>query len=238
MNKIEVISASNAEKLEIYGPQLTETYKVAFAGEPWFEVSKCAEEQCAVGFTPLEAGGCCESCEQELVEAYSTEELLAGWKRILEDEGGFMEVALTDEYPQRATLARPTTPDELFERKYQDVPAMEEFLARVLPKDFVWIEDTFANRQRQPNGNLKNRKETFERIGEFYGRPTLATRTLSEAIVASTVKCEKARLATYLGSARAGALTIATAFKNPGYSLPTAPDRRTLLVVKNSQTQQ
>lgn len=232
MKRIEYITAENAKRVTEIGPALGETYKIAFAGPPWYEVSRCQNQECIEEFSSLIPGAACTGCSSDLVEAYDATELTAMWRQMVEEDEACMEVAFDGDYPQRATLARPTAADELWQRKYSAVPAMRNWLDKRFGDDkFVWIEDTFADRSRQPTGNLKDRRETLERVAAFYKDLQIATRTLSPAIVAATVRAKPAATAVYLGTERVGGDIVNEAFSNPGYSLPEVPDMRTLLIV-------
>lgn len=234
MKNLEIITAENAERIEEIGADLAESYKVAFAGPPWNEVSRCVSDNCIIGLSSLEAGCECPECQAVLSPAYDTNELVESWVTMVREEDALLEVAFTEGLPQRATLARPTNPRELYERKYSDVPEMALVIPRLLPSSFVWIEDTFANRIRVPKGNLRQRGETIGRIASFYGDSTIATRTLAEQIVAATLRDNLASTSVYIGTNGAGREVMNNAFDNPGYKLPGVPDRRTLLVIKNS----
>lgn len=234
MNNLEIITAENADRLEQFEDDLVAAYKTAFAGSPWFEVSRCDSDVCREQLTSLEVGTDCPGCGQCLSEAYQKDELLDEWWGQLLMKNALMEVALLDGKAQRATLARPTNPNELFYRKYWNVLQMEEPIKRLLPDNFVWIEDTFADRKRQPTGNLKNRGQTLDRIAQYYGGATIATRTLSEQVVAATLRDKRANTAVYIGSKGVGSKIVNRTFDNPGYELPSVPDTRTLLIIKNS----
>lgn len=232
MSNLEVITRDNKDRIQVIGGDLARIYKIAFAGPPWYEVSKCASSNCAEQFSASDPGQPCVSCGEITEPAYTAEDLIGSWQRII-DEDGYIEVDYLDGLPQRATIARPTNPDELFDRKYATVPAMRDVLGIILPEQFVWIEDTFADRKRQVTGNLVNRGATLKRVSEYYAGLQIATRTLSEAIVAATVRDIKTGTVAYIGSEGVGASTVNTYYNNPGYSLPTVPDRRTLLNVKS-----
>jgi hypothetical protein len=231
MNNLEVITAQNASRLDQIGLELAETYKTAFAGPPWNERSRCPEAVCSMGFTPAEPGCSCNACGGRLVEVYNATDLLDRWKQMLNVENAYMEVAYDFGLPQRATIARPTNPDELFDRKYAGQLVMKDWLNKKLRSELVWIEDTFANRERQPTGNLTNRGRTLSRIAAYYGGLTVATRTLAPQIVASTHRDLGAYSTVYIGSEGVGREIVNDSFTNPGYALPTVPDTRTLLVV-------
>jgi hypothetical protein len=230
MSKLELITVNELGRIEEIGPELAATYKIAFAGPPWNEVSRCINAGCSVSYLAEEAGCNCQCCGKPTVEAYSTDQLIENWQEDLR-EGGIIEVAYLNGDPQRATIARPTNPSELFERKYQVVTEMKDWLANRLPSELVWIEDTFANRDRQATSNLAQRGQTLKRVADYYGGMQIATRTLSEAIVASTLRDLRGVTATYIGGQGVGSSIVNSAFGNPGYDLPTVPDRRTLLRV-------
>lgn len=232
MINLEILTATNVDRIREIGPDLAKTYQVAFSGPPWFEVSRCGAADCIVGLSSLAIGGSCLDCGSNLEEAYPAEELIGSWRGMLTGDDAFMEVSYEQDLPQRATIARPTTPEELFKRKYADNPAMEEPLKKLLPNEFVWIEDTFANRERKATGNLADRGETIQRIREYYDVMTIATRTLSEAVVAATLRDCPAKTAVLLGSEGVGKEITNRTFENPGYALPNVPDRRTLMIIK------
>lgn len=230
MSKLEIITSKNVDRINDIGPSLANTYRVAFAAEPWNEASRCQNTKCIIEFCADEPGCDCPSCGNPTKEAYSTDQLVSNWQENLRDSG-LIEVAYLGSEPQRATIVRPTTAEELFERKYQNIPEMRDWLSTRLPDEFVWIEDTFANRQRQPRGNLNERGVTLRRVADYYGGMQIATRTLSEAIVGSTLRDLKGQTAVYIGSNSVGSTLVSNAFSNPGYQLPSVPDRRTLLRV-------
>ena len=229
MKNLETIDGQSVSRLESFGTDLAEAYKVAFAGSPWFEVSRCCEETCDIEYQELAVDTSCPDCSSTLVEAYNAEELVRAWRAIIEDENAMMEVALQDGVPVRATIARPTNPAELFERKYAQIAEMEQWRADNLPSEFVWIEDTFANRNITPSGNLATRGRTLGRIAAAYSGLQIVTRTLAPAVVRATVRDVGANTDIYLGLDAAGVLEA-----DGARSIGEAPDRRTLLRVEGS----
>lgn len=235
----KIITVTNPDEnwceIERYEDDLTAMYQDDFARPPWNEVSRCDNYLCdEYRELSSDSVGCpCSGCSLALGQAYPKDELADEWVGTVINANGFMEIALGDDgTPQRATLARPTTLDQLIERKYWNVPAMRDALPEILPERLVWIEDTWANLKKKPNGNLKQRGETIARISEFYGGLTIATRTLAEQVVAATVRDCRKNTAVYIGEKGVGRAAVNRAFNNPGYSAPTVPDRRTLIVVK------
>jgi hypothetical protein len=227
MKSTEILTGERgARRLDDIALPLAEVYKAAFAGEPWYEASRCMADGCPVGFCPDTPGAPCAGCGGELAEAYETDELAAAWRRMITSEDAMMEVGYTDDGPVRVTLARPTTPRELFERKYSDVPAMEAWTAENLDRELVWIEDTFADRNKQPRGNLKDRGRTLGGIALRYGGLAIVTRTLAPQIIAATLRDVPESTSLFIGTEGAGS-TI------PGVrQAGNVPDRRTLLNVK------
>ena len=234
MNNLKIITAENADKLTLYEDELVEVYKVAFAGPPWFEVSRCDTDDCSTQLTALDVGSDCPACGSCLGKAYRKDELLDEWWGQLLMKNAFMEVILLDGRAQRATLARPTTPDELRYRKYWNVPEMERPIKNLLPTAFVWIEDTFADRTRQATGNLKNRGQTLDRIAQYYEGAVIATRTLAEQVVGATLRDKRENTAVYIGTQGVGRAIVSRTTMVPEPELPTVPDARTLLIIKNS----
>lgn len=221
-----LIDKTNINILEEIGDDLAGVYKYDFSIAPWYEKSKCATESCSVGFSAEEPGNSCDECGGCLDEAYNSRELIEQWKSLLLEQDGFMEVALDDGLPLRTTIARPTTPRELYERKYSNVDAMQVWLDEVVPSELVWIEDTFADLKRSPRGNLRNRAKTLGRIATQYGGLQVATRTLSPAIVRATVRDLPEQTDVYVGSLGVGIEQTPGARKAGG-----VPDRRTFLVI-------
>jgi hypothetical protein len=231
MSEVITIRSGDENRLQNLSEQLAGVYKVAFAGDPWYEVSRCLDESCfqLQGFSRKEVGSTC-SCGDCLVDAYNALDLLEGWMDVLRQDG-IMEVKLNeDSDPIRVTIARPTNPAELYQRKYSNVPLMEDWLKSVLPEELLWIEDTFADRVRSPTGNLSDREETFELLEKEYGLP-IATRTLAPAIVRATLRDRLPRTRVWVGSQMAGSSVVNEAFNNPGYPLPRLPDTRTFMLI-------
>lgn len=227
MRNREILTGERGgRRLDDMAAGLTDVYKAAFAGEPWYEVSRCPAEECPVNFCADPAGLPCVDCGNELVEAYEAEELAAAWRQMITDEDAMMEVGYLGSAPVRVTLARPTTPEELYARKYADVPAMERWTGENLDRKLVWIEDTFADRRLQPRGNLKDRGRTLGNIALRYGGLAIVTRTLAPQVIAATLRDAGTSTAMFVGTEGIGDVM-------PGArTVGSVPDRRTLLAVK------
>jgi hypothetical protein len=227
MKNREIITGEQgSRRLNDIATPLANVYKVAFAGEPWYEVSRCANLECTESFSMTDSGEPCIGCGDNLVEAYETGELIAAWRRMIVDEDAMMEVGFVDGVPVRVTLARPTTPGELYTRKYANAPAMEEWVNENLDQELVWIEDTFADRAKQPTGNLKDRGRTLAGIALRYGGLAIATRTLAPQVVAATLRDVSENTDLFVGSEGVGGAMSGARTKQ------TVPDKRTLLNIK------
>lgn len=227
MKNREILTGERgSRRLDGIAALLTDVYKAAFAGEPWYEASRCMTDDCPVGFCSDAPGTPCAGCVNELVEAYDAEELAAAWRRMITDEDAMMEIGYMGGEPVRVTLARPTTPAELYARKYADVPVMKRWTSENLDRELVWIEDTFADRRRQPRGNLKDRGQTLGNIALRYGGLAIVTRTLAPQIIAATLRDAAENTDLFIGTEGVGSAM-------PGArSVGNVPDRRTLLSVK------
>ena len=226
MKNREILTGERGgRRLDDIAEPLADVYKSAFAGEPWFEVSRCVAESCPVGFCPDAPGVPCKSCGSELQAAYDAGELAAAWRQMITSEDAMMEVGYLDGRPVRVTIARPTTPAELFTRKYADVPEMRQWTDENLDRELVWIEDTFADRSRQPRGNLKERGRTLAGIALRYSGLAVVTRTLAPQVIAATLRDAGDMTDMFIGSQGVGEAI-------PGArGVNSVPDRRTLLRV-------
>ena len=208
---------------------LADVYKSAFAGEPWYEVSRCMTDGCSVSFCPDSPGTPCGACGNELQEAYEASELATAWRRMITDEDAMMEVGYFDGQPVRVTIARPTTPSELFTRKYAGVSVMEQWIDENLDRELVWIEDTFADRNRQPRGNLKERGRTLANVALRYNGLAVVTRTLAPQVIAATLRDAGGMTDMFIGSEGVG-VAISGARR-----VDSVPDRRTVLRVAQGE---
>ena len=69
------------ENVEQFYSEVVPVYQTAFAGEPWFEVSKCADrervQRCVGGLSSLPLGQLCELCGNYPIRtAYEKDELI------------------------------------------------------------------------------------------------------------------------------------------------------------------
>lgn len=233
MGRIEITPASIG-RFDDIAEDMARAYQTAF-GDPegWNEISKCINESCTVGYCGEQVGDLCSGCGGVLIEAYDADELAAGWRNMVLDEDAFMEVALNKGgRVTSATIARPTNPSELIKRKYADDPIMAKWADATLPPKFTWIEDTFANRELQPSGNLARRSETLAAIALRYGGNDIVTRTIAPEIIGAT-----ARDAGLLTDMYVGTRGITGNREAQMRSVGRVPDWRTVLVIDGRRKQ-
>lgn len=223
-----IIDQTNRNELIKIENQLAPIYKEAFAGPPWNERSKCVDDACDTDYSSSCPGELCVACESVLEDAYAKDELIEKWRAVV-DENGLIVVKMDNDSPQSITMARPTMQAELYERKYSDVPEMNQWLSQNLTDRFVWIEDTFADMKRQPSGNLKDRGQVLAVIALQYSGLQIATRTLAPAIVSATGRDVGMFAQIYVGSDGVDG-PRGDMYKN----ISTVPDRRTVLTVDGS----
>jgi len=166
-------------------------YQVAYAGNPWYEVSKCADTEktrrCAGGLSSLALGQTCEICGNSPSEAaYKAEELIKTFKEVAErrpstwytEEG---EVGLT-----LAAFAWTATPLVIANEKYSDVPAMKDWLSDNFgSNNLLWLDEIFADLEKSPSGNLANFKQMCLTMAKSLECQTIAFRTKNERLLSS-----------------------------------------------------
>lgn len=105
---------------------------------------------------------------------------------------------------------------------------MSVWAERNLPDKLVWIEDTVADRDRSPRGNLSERGQTIGAIAAYYGGLTIATRTLQPPIIRATLRDCGSITDLYVGELGVGAGMVQDARRSGS-----VPDRRTLLSIRS-----
>lgn len=176
----------------LYG-QIVPTYQEAFAGEPWYEVSKCADEiqRCDGGLSSLQIGSTCTTCGNcPSKPAYEQQELESrfdalGSSRptswyVEQDEVGSVTLA---------AVAWSATAEAIAVEKYLDVPEMTEWLrSAVGQSQIMWLDEVFANRKLRPNGNLRNFGEMVMGLASRLNNTTVAYRTIAPQMTKAPVR--------------------------------------------------
>lgn len=194
-------------------------YQRAFAGEPWFEVSKCVSEdatnRCESGFSPLNVGEFCTKCAlRTKQEAYPLDQLSESLAERLRYPGA----RLYREYDQDSRLLLAAIfwedkPSGIAQKKYADVPKMQAWLGSSLPDEqLIWLDEIFADKTLRPNGNLWNFPNLVSDVFEASSCQRMAFRTINKGLLAKS--CE----------------IPGTSILNPGV----VPDRRSFVLIERS----
>jgi len=183
---------SNPETDEIDYWEIVPVYQAAFAGEPWFEVTKCVDEmdpkRCTGGLSPLSVGESCDVCELKPARpAYEAAELTQRFKSIEKTRKTMWYFERSGEVLGLAGLAWIADARRVAAEKYADVPTMKDWLLeQVGESDFIWLDEVFANRQVRPSGNLKNFGAMCLGFAERLNTDRLAYRTISPQMIAAS----------------------------------------------------
>ena len=169
--------------------EIVPAYQSAFAGDPWYEVSKCADvrRRCIGGLSSLAVGQLCNVCDKRPERpAYETEELIGRFESIAIDRPVDWYVENFNERIAVAAIAWSATADKIAQEKYADVPEMREWLFELLgDEEFAWLDDIFANSEVRPKGNLRNFGSMCSGFMDRLGVDMLAYRTINPRMVAA-----------------------------------------------------
>ncbi len=204
--------------------EIVPAYQTAFAGEPWYEVSKCIDEsqRCAGGLSSTALGATCEMCGKCPVRpAYERDELI---DRFESDAATRPTIWYTEESKNGLTLAAiawEATPQKIAQEKFGDVPEMAIWLTDTLgDSPIVWLDDIFANRTIKTSGNLRNFGLMNSGFMEQMGNDTLAFRTINKKMLAASKRDFGAEATIFEKEAKRPELRV--------------PDRREFVVIKNT----
>ena len=135
----------------------------AFAGEPWYEVSQCADlvlpQRCQRGYSSQEVGQCCETCEQRITEpAYNEPELRQEFEEHARD---YPTVWYVEELESGIALGGFASLHEnastLIESTYsRNGTTMSSQLDQVVGGGVAWLHELFADTNIRASGNLRN----------------------------------------------------------------------------------
>ena len=119
----------NEDEIAPYYQEITAAYVAAFAGKPWYEVSKCPNPSqqtpdCTGGaYCRMASGDFCGICEQRITEpAYTPDGLVDGWRQLyrqVERPIWYLE-RVADEKVALAALAWRTDAEQLGRLRYAD----------------------------------------------------------------------------------------------------------------------
>lgn len=171
----------------LYG-EIVPAYQVAFAGEPWYEVSKCADQlrRCVGGLSSLAVGVSCKLCGScPALPAYEADELVNRFNDLATSRPTTWYVEQNDQGVTLAAIAWKANSAVIAGEKYSDAPQMTEWLDEELGSDDVmWLDEVFANKNLKPKGNLQNFGKFVTGMAEMIGLQTVAYRTIEPRMIA------------------------------------------------------
>lgn len=171
----------------LYG-EIVPTYQAAFAGEPWYEVSKCVDQlqRCVGGLSSVAVGVSCELCDRcPILPAYEVDELVNGFNNLATSRPTTWYVEQNSQGVTLAAIAWKAKLTVIADEKYSDVPEMAEWLRGELGSDEVmWLDEVFANKDLKPKGNLQNFGKFVTEMADMLGSQTVAYRTIEPRMIA------------------------------------------------------
>lgn len=177
--------------------EIVPAYQAAFAGEPWYEVSKCADQlqRCIGGLSSLAIGTTCELCGNcPNRPAYETDELVERFEALAASRPTAWYTEQNGDGLTLAAVAWRATPSVIAKEKYADVPEMKDWLSdyfstplkraaqkvgiRTREPQIMWLDEVFANKQIKPKGNLRNFGKFVIGLAEMLEAELVAYRTI------------------------------------------------------------
>lgn len=166
----------------LYG-EIVPAYQAAFADEPWYEVSKCADEQqrCIGGLSAVAIGSMCTVCEMcPSRPAYETDELIGRFDTVAALRPTAWYVEQNEDGLTMAAVAWQATLSVIAEEKYSDVPGMSDWLNTILGNnEIMWLDEVFANKALKQSGNLQNFGSFVKGLAMQLDAEIVAYRTIS-----------------------------------------------------------
>lgn len=169
-------------------------YQEAFAGEPWYEVSKCADnadiQRCIGGFSSLSIGTCCGLCGERVTRpAYEVDELKARFSKLASSRPTAWYVEENQLGTTLAALAWKADVQTIATEKYADVPEMFDWMREQFgTSSIMWLDEVFADRNKKPKGNLQNFSLMCYGLAQKLDTDIVAYRTIAPAMIIAPVK--------------------------------------------------
>ena len=182
------------EEVKSLYSRIVPAYQKAFAGEPWFEVSKCEDSsgqmRCVGGFSSLTVGSVCKKCGNCFARpAYEDQELVNKFKLLDETRPTAWYLEASNVGTTLAAIAWVAEPARVAKERYPDNPDMEFWMTDELGRNSIgWLDEVFANKTLKPSGNLKNFYAMCVGFARILGVNTLAYRTINEHMTAATIR--------------------------------------------------
>lgn len=175
----------------LYG-EIVPAYQAAFAGEPWYEVSKCADrlQRCVGGLSSIAIGTSCELCGNcPNQPAYEADELVERFEALATSRPTAWYTEQSESGVTIAAIAWTATPNTIAIEKYQDVPEMKDWLETTLgTDDIVWLDEVFANKALKKTGNLSEFGYMCKGLAKRLDNQALAFRTINPAMTRASVR--------------------------------------------------
>jgi hypothetical protein len=174
--------------------EVVPVYQSAFAGEPWFEVSKCVDsstiQRCAGGFSPLPIGAVCELCGScPSRPAYEKDELIGKFELIARTRPTAWYMEKGNLGATLFALAWIKEPFSIAKERYPDVPEMKSWMVDKLgTTPLMWLDEVFADKTKKPKGNLRNFSDMCRGLARRLQMDTIAYRTITPQMVAAPVR--------------------------------------------------
>ncbi len=174
--------------------RVIEPYQRAFAGAPWYEVSRCADRQvpqrCLGGLSQTALNSLCGTCSTTPDRpAYEAEELIERFTTLEQSRPLYWYAEETNNGIAAVSLAWTATPETIATEKYANDPDMKPWLENTLDKqEIVWLDEVFADKTVRPNRNLANFKAMCDGYRERFDNPVLAYRTISKAMTRAALR--------------------------------------------------
>lgn len=175
-------------------PSVIPVFISAFAGEPWYEVSKCADDmriqRCASGLSAVAVGELCNVCEiAPSSPAYTYDEVKESFDEYAQ---GPPTVWYTEEIETGLALAGFASREQrqtLMKGVYRKSPDMDAWLgAKIGDQEIAWVHEVFADHSRRSKGNLVNFRSMCEGFSERLDTASLAYCTINPRMVSAAVR--------------------------------------------------
>jgi hypothetical protein len=180
----------STEEIRPMYDEIVPAYQSAFAGDPWYEVSKCADSQkrCVGGLSSLALGSMCTVCNEIPTElAYKASELTERFEAISATRSTVWYTERTEAGLALAAIAWEATAATIAKEKYANVNKMADWIQNQLGDEpIVWLDEVFANRNLRASGNLARFNAMNMGFMERLNNKTLAFRTINKRMINAT----------------------------------------------------
>jgi hypothetical protein len=238
------LTGLTTDKREIWHgqPDLVPAYQHAFAGDPWYERTKCVSPDpplspdppdgyCKGEYSPLEIGDTCPGCHGVLTtEAYPPDELLAKWRERLASSPVAVYVERVDREGAEGAVAlaaigwAATAFDVAAE--YPKQPVTRDWLKReILPPASFYLAEIFCDARVRSSGNLENLDRVIRGFAQVFVQDTVVFRSKNVKLIGKTKRLFGDRCTVFAGLRERADVNLETAGEVPG-------DSRDFLIIR------